>query len=1338
LNKPIRFPDPSQPSSPIPGVPGPAEWAPSQVPINLTPITDLPQGNPPLGPEWVPVVQGGITVKLPLSQVAGFGALPLPLSVGIGGTGKAFAIPNAIQLGGGLTQTTDLPLGTTGQLLVGETGASPSWLNPGLPGQLLATDGASGDPVWIDPAPLQGQPGGSGPIGPQGPQGRTGAIGFQGEPGNTGPSGAQGPAGPPVQFENLLGAFSNQPTSALPTDGYVPANWDGQNNPLSPIQFYPGQALLDTRTHHIWGYVSTAWNTVAWVDMGAGGGPPGPQGPVGPPGPQGPAGRTALIVGSFSLQPPSALPPDGYFPADWDGPGNPAVAYQMVEGEALLDANNGDVWVYCGLAIDPTAWINLGQVQGPPGPQGAQGVEGPPGPANPAPVSLFYLASALGQTDFYLTAADLFGNDWTLTVGEGVAVWLNGVKLTPSGGGFVGDYSLDFPNSLVTLAQTAPPQSVVEIDVLPLAETLLPAQVYITKLQPIHPDGVSVQFPLVDFAGNPVTLTNPNQLMIVFDGVSQEPGVDFVLGSDNQSVVFPAPPAADVHSFTIWIGNSLLPGSTVSHDASLIGDGTVSNPLGVFFTEADARAAFVEVAGDTMTGQLNADGGIVVGATASIAMSGAPIVNLMDPVNPQDAATMNYVDTQASDLKTYVDAADANLNALKVNRAGDVMTGSLQTAGLSLGTGPAPFWALQPQAPNLWLMRNSAFGTNVDIPLIITNPPPATAGEAVFNFAGAVMLDRDPTLAMQAVTKTYVDQLVAGAQQFIGSFNASTGQASYIPGTGLANGPLPPASATYVNDYVIVEVAGTPTVGPPETQIPSEVGDWLICDGVSWFQLAIGTPSSVLASNVAVNPPVFGGAGDVQTALENAEAMTVPIAGGTMNGALSFPANIKAIFAGNSIYSNGNVLTLQKGPGDPQPQIINNAGTTAYDIVDTETGDARYVNLTGDTMTGTLTLENGLILNPNSPPVAPAGISMNGGTIGLLADPVDLQDAATKNYIDNIALNGKLPIAGGVMTGGLGFGSVAQALATDTSRHITLWGTQGATSGTFGFGITSGRLNYNVNSTANFHSFLTGGVEKFNITGNVVNSFVNINFPNLSQGLTMPGSIALYAPSNGNLNVNAGTFTVNGNETVNGNVIVNNGSVRNTNNAGIYADGNSNTSASNGFVVRGSNGSEFCRFWGSATGYNGPAEAVAHCATWNGGWSFQDCWYTVVNSPPTLYVNGLVSCGSFTNRCLREMKAETTIRHARADEHRAAWDALKVRKFKLRDDKFFDWGRERWGFIAEELPEEIAGYAAPGSSDPAKMVKKVDGLDIAQALALCVAKIKELEAEIAILKRKAP
>ena len=77
MNKPYPppfNPDPTLPSTSIPGIPGPADWQPGQTAQNETPISRLPQGSPPSGSEWVPLVQNMVTVKLALNQVFGLQA----------------------------------------------------------------------------------------------------------------------------------------------------------------------------------------------------------------------------------------------------------------------------------------------------------------------------------------------------------------------------------------------------------------------------------------------------------------------------------------------------------------------------------------------------------------------------------------------------------------------------------------------------------------------------------------------------------------------------------------------------------------------------------------------------------------------------------------------------------------------------------------------------------------------------------------------------------------------------------------------------------------------------------------------------------------------------------------------------------------------------------------------------------------------------------------------------------------------------------------------------------------------------------------------------------------
>lgn len=66
--------------------------------------------------------------------------------------------------------------------------------------------------------------------------------------------------------------------------------------------------------------------------------------------------------------------------------------------------------------------------------------------------------------------------------------------------------------------------------------------------------------------------------------------------------------------------------------------------------------------------------------------------------------------------------------------------------------------------------------------------------------------------------------------------------------------------------------------------------------------------------------------------------------------------------------------------------------------------------------------------------------------------------------------------SGGTINNGINFGSVLASSPTDLSKHIALWST------TFGFSITSNRLNYVVSSSS-IHAFGVAGVDKLIVNG---------------------------------------------------------------------------------------------------------------------------------------------------------------------------------------------------------------------------------------------------------------
>ena len=126
----------------------------------------------------------------------------------------------------------------------------------------------------------------------------------------------------------------------------------------------------------------TEWSSAGGGAQGPPGptGPVGPEGPVGPVGPQGPPGEIGTLLGSFANRTPAELPATGFIQANWEAPGVPANDFQMAQGQGLLYAPDGHVWVFVSTSIVPAGWVDGGMIQGPQGPAGVQGVQGPAGP----------------------------------------------------------------------------------------------------------------------------------------------------------------------------------------------------------------------------------------------------------------------------------------------------------------------------------------------------------------------------------------------------------------------------------------------------------------------------------------------------------------------------------------------------------------------------------------------------------------------------------------------------------------------------------------------------------------------------------------------------------------------------------------------------------------------------------------------------------------------------------------------------------------------------------------------------------------------------------------------
>lgn len=137
------------------------------------------------------------------------------------------------------------------------------------------------------------------------------------------------------------------------------------------------------------------------------------------------------------------------------------------------------------------------------------------------------------------------------------------------------------------------------------------------------------------------------------------------------------------------------------------------------------------------------------------------------------------------------------------------------------------------------------------------------------SMTGNLILDGPPSNASnpnQAATRGYVDELITGSLQYLGTINGTTGIVTYNASTGIIATYL--VDPTTVKDsYVICTVAGIiPSSSPFLAGQQLNVGDWVVSDGTAWFVILV-SGTAVLATNVGVAPPVLG-ATNAQIALQ--------------------------------------------------------------------------------------------------------------------------------------------------------------------------------------------------------------------------------------------------------------------------------------------------------------------------------------------------------------------------------------------------------------------------------------------------------------------------------------